>query len=187
MGLLLQGTINQWARNANTPRLRMVIEKKGNAKDYKLLFNYIKRILDHGMQLDAIDNNPAIQVIIPKLKQRTTTKIKYFDKEELETFLSFLGRLADTPINNMHISIYRFLLATGLRISECLALSQSDIDFNDHTVSITKTVIRVINKAELIQEGAKTTESNRLVTLDMDTMAYLKHGKRDKITARLAL
>src|SRR5574337_878526 len=176
--VLLQGLVNQWAKNANTSPIKDGKREKGKCKDYKLLLNYIKRILDYGMQLGAIDSNPAMQVRPPKLKSRTTTKIKYFDNAELKTFLSYLDNLAYTTSNQRHVTLYRFLLATGLRIGECLALSWSDIDFNDHTVSITKTVVRVINKAELIQEGAKTTESNRLVTLDMDTMALLKAWKK---------
>ena len=84
--VLLQGIVNQWAKNANTSPIKEGKREKGKCKDYKLLLNYIKRILDYGMQLGAIDSNPAMQVRPPKLKSRTTTKIKYFDNAELKTY-----------------------------------------------------------------------------------------------------
>ena len=185
--ILLQGIVNQWAKNANTATINNGKREKGKAKDYKLLLNYIKRILDYGMQLGAIDSNPAIQVIVPKLKQRTVNKIKYFDNDELKKFLSYLDTLDDTPINKMHVTMYRFLLATGLRIGECLALSWSDIDFKDHTVSISKTVVRVLSKSEIIQDSAKTKESNRIVTLDKDTITLLKAWKKKQSNGTIEL
>lgn len=185
--ILLQGVVNQWAKNANTATIKNGKREKGKAKDYKLLLNYIKRILDYGMQLGAIDSNPAIQVIVPKLKQRTVNKIKYFDNDELKKFLSYLDKLDDTPINKMHVTMYRFLLATGLRVGECLALSWSDVNFKDHTVSISKTVVRVLSKSEIIQDSAKTKESNRIVTLDKDTITLLKAWKKKQSNGTIEL
>ena len=94
--VLLQGIINKWARNANTATITNGRREKGNSKDYKLLLNYIKRILDYAMQLGAIDINPAKQVIPPKLKVRNNQKIKYFDNDELKNFLKYLDNLEST-------------------------------------------------------------------------------------------
>ena len=175
--VLLQGIVNQWAKNANTSPIKEGKREKGKCKDYKLLLNYIKRILDYGMQLGAIDSNPAMQVRPPKLKSRTTTKIKYFDNAELKTFLSYLDNLAYTTSNQRHVTLYRFLLATGLRIGECLALHWSDVDFNNATVSVNKTIVQTMNKDERIQKGAKTKESNRIVMIDASTLMLLKSWK----------
>lgn len=84
--VLLQGIVNQWAKNANTSPIKNGRREKGKCRSYKLLLNYIKRILDYAMQLGAIESNPAINVIPPKLKNRTTKKIKYFDNDELKKF-----------------------------------------------------------------------------------------------------
>ncbi len=176
--VLLQGIVNQWAKNANTSPIKEGKREKGKCKDYKLLLNYSKRILDYGMQLGAIDSNPAMQVRPPKLKSRTTTKIKYFDNAELKTFLSYLDNLAYTTSNQRHVTLYRFLLATGLRIGECLALHWSDVDFNNATVSVNKTIVQTMNKDERIQKGAKTKESNRIVMLDASTLMLLKSWKK---------
>ena len=175
--VLLQGIVNQWAKNANTSPIKEGRREKGKCKDYRVLLNYIKRILDYGMQLGAINSNPAIQVIPPKLKARTTTKLKYFNNDELKKFLVYLDSLDDTIDNQLHITMYRFLLATGLRVGECLALSWSDIDFKNASVSVNKTIVQTMSRSERIQKGAKTKESNRIVSLDLATVALLKSWK----------
>ena len=175
--VLLQGIVNQWAKNANTSPIKEGRREKGKCKDYKVLLNYIKRILDYGMQLGAINSNPAIQVIPPKLKARTTTKLKYFNNDELKKFLAYLDSLDDTMDNQLHITMYRFLLATGLRVGECLALSWSDIDFKNASVSVNKTIVQTMSRSERIQKGAKTKESNRIVSLDLATVTLLKSWK----------
>ncbi|MGX7048298.1 tyrosine-type recombinase/integrase [Pseudolactococcus piscium] len=185
--ILLQGIVNQWARNANTATITNGKRSKGNSKDYKLLLNYIKRILDHGMQLGAINSNPAVNVIPPKLKARTTNKIKYFDNDELKQFLTYLDTLDDTPINMMHVTMYHFLLATGLRIGECLALSWSDIDFSDATVLVNKTIITTLDTGRIVQNGAKTRQSNRTVSLDKDSCKLLKNWKKTQSKGLLSL
>ena len=175
--VLLQGIVNQWSKNANTSPIKEGRREKGKCKDYRVLLNYIKRILDYGMQLGAINSNPAIQVIPPKLKARTTTKLKYFNNDELKKFLVYLDSLDDTIDNQLHITMYRFLLATGLRVGECLALSWSDIDFKNASVSVNKTIVQTMSRSERIQKGAKTKESNRIVSLDLATVALLKSWK----------
>ena len=185
--VLLQGIINQWARNANTATIKNGKRSKGNSKDYKLLLNYIKRILDYGMQLGAINSNPATQVIPPKLKARTTHKIKCFSNDELKQFLSYLDTLDDTESSNMQNTLYRFLLATGLRIGEALALSWSDIDFINDAVNVNKTMITTPDKGKHIQSGAKTRESNRTVSIDHSTISLLKRWKKQQNKGTISL
>lgn len=128
--VLLQNIVNDWARNANTAEIVNGNREKGKSKDYKLLLNIIKRILDYGMQLGVISDNPAIKVFSPKLKTRTVKKIKYFNNDELKRFLAYLDSLQSTATNKKSATLYKLLLATGLRICEALALSWSDIDLS---------------------------------------------------------
>ncbi len=178
--VLLQGIVNQWAKNANTSPIKNGRREKGKCRSYKLLLNYIKRILDYAMQLGAIESNPVINVIPPKLKNRTTKKIKYFDNDELKKFLSYLDSLDDTIDNQLHVTMYRFLLATGLRVGECLALSWSDIDFNNETVSVYKTILQ----NGTLQNSTKTKESTRVVAFDKEISHSLKMWQSSQSTQR---
>lgn len=176
--ILLQSIINKWAKNANTSKIVNGKRERGKCKDYKLLLNIIKRIIDYGIQLGAVSSNPAIQVFPPKLKNRTGKKIKYFDNEELKRFLAYLDTLEPSPSNNRRTTLYRFLLATGLRIGEALALSWSDINFNEMTVSVNKTIVQSLKGNNKVQNSTKTSESERVVTLDSSTISLLKDWKK---------
>ncbi|MGO3298554.1 MAG: site-specific integrase, partial [Pseudolactococcus laudensis] len=116
----------------------------------------------------------------PKLKNRTTKKIKYFDNDELKKFLSYLDSLDDTIDNQLHVTMYRFLLATGLRVGECLALSWSDIDFNNETVSVYKTILQ----NGTLQNSTKTKESTRVVAFDKEISHSLKMWQSSQSTQR---
>ncbi|WP_195935724.1 site-specific integrase [Lactococcus lactis] len=185
--MLLQTIVNKWAKNANTAEIVNGRREKGKCKDYKLLLNFIKRIMSYGIQLGTLVDNPANQVIPPKLKTRTNNKIKYLDNEELKQFLNYLDTLEHTTDNKMRITLYRFLLATGLRIGEALALSWSDVDFLDKSVSVNKTIVQTVDKKERIQDSPKTVESDRLVTLDISTISLLKEWKKRQNSNVIAL
>ena len=182
--VLLQGIVNQWAKNANTAPIKNGKREKGKSKDNKLLLNFIKRIFDYGLLLGAVSSNPALNVTPPKLKQRTSGKIKYLDNTELKRFLAYLDQLELTPENRLRYTLYHLLLATGLRIGEALALNWSDIDFKEKSVSVSKTIVQTSNSQNKVQNGAKTKESNRSVALDSHTLALLRDWKEiqgDKI------
>lgn len=185
--MLLQGVVNEWAKNANTAKIVNGKREKGKCKDYKLLLNIIKRIFQYGVQLGTVNSNPAIQVIPPKLKARTAQKIKYFDSNELKKFLTYLDSLDQTADNLLRVTLYQFLLATGLRVGEALALNWSDIDFTDSSVSVNKTIVQTLDKKERVQDGAKTKESNRVVSLDVQTLAMLKSWKKKQSNEFLSL
>lgn len=184
---LLQVIVNQWAENANTAVITNGRRERGKCKSYKLLLNFIKRILDYGVQLGALTENPATKVFPPKLKARTAKKIKYFDNEELKRFLTYLDTLESTTENQMRTTLYRFLLATGLRVGEALALFWSDIDFIDKSVSVNKTIVQTMAKNTRIQDSPKTAQSDRVVTLDGATIALLKEWKKRQNSNVIAL
>ncbi len=171
--ILLQEIVNRWAKNANTSEIKNGMREKGKSKDYKMLLNLIRRIFDYGMQIGAVDSNPAMQVRPPKLKVRTAPKIKHFEDDELKRFLAYLDNLEPNLQNEMNRTLYRFLLASGLRISEALALNWSDIDFKQKNVNVNKVTLQ----AGGIQHSTKTRESTRKVTLDDDTLRMLSSWK----------
>lgn len=68
-----------------------------------------------------------------------------------------------------------FMLETGTRIGEALALEWSDIDFKRKSVRIRKTVTRLANKKQSkVKKGAKTHSSNRIVPLTPKAIEILE-------------
>lgn len=66
--------------------------------------------------------------------------------------------------------ITRFLLATGLRIGEALALTKADI--RDGRVYVSKNLVR-INKQDIVQDAPKTAAGNRAVPISRELEAEL--------------
>ena len=131
---IIQQQVNKWARDYN--------QNDGGFKRYRQLHSYNKRILQYATSLQAIPFNPAKDILVPKLKkEKSKTKIKHFTDSELKQFFEYLDSLDQTRFKNLfHVTLYKFLLATGCRINEALALEWSDIDLDNAVVHITKTL-----------------------------------------------
>lgn len=121
--------------------------------------------------MQAISSNPACDVVLPRNTQKAKRKkVKHFENQDLKKFLDYLGGLDLTKYRNLYeATLYKFLLATGCRINEALALSWSDIDLENATISITKT----LNHLGQIN-SPKSKASYRDIDIDQATIAILK-------------
>lgn len=143
-------------------------------KTYKTassLTENLKRILNTAKRLKIINHNPIDDIIRPRNTatiKTTVEKIPFYTKEELQHFLSCVKQ-DDKP----QLFIYFRLLAyTGIRKGECLALKWSDIDLKNHLLSINKTIATV--KGKPVIHDPKTKASNRVISLDADTVELLQ-------------
>lgn len=121
--------------------------------------------------MQAISSNPARDVVLPRNTQKAKRKkVKHFENQDLKKFLDYLGGLDLAKYRNLYeATLYKFLLATGCRINEALALSWSDIDLENATISITKT----LNHLGQIN-SPKSKASYRDIDIDQATIAILK-------------
>lgn len=120
--------------------------------------------------MQIIDINPAREVILPRKIKKGRNKVKHFNNLELKQFLSYLEEANLAIYRNIYeITLYKFLLATGCRINEALALSWSDIDLDNAVVHITKTLNY---KQETNSPKSKT--SLRDIDIDQATVSMLK-------------
>ena len=132
---LIQNVVNKLADKTNKG-------EEGAFLYYDSLHALNKRILQYGVVMQAIPFNPAREVILPRNTQKAKReKIKHFDNQELKKFLYYLDSLNLNKFRYYYENtLYKFLLATGCRINEALALSWSDIDLDNAVVHITKTL-----------------------------------------------
>lgn len=78
--------------------------------------------------------------------------------------------------NSINMSIL-LLLSTGIRVGELCALQYQDVDFNNCTIKITKTLQRIYykdNSSKVVITTPKTSSSIREVPLSKSVMHYLK-------------
>lgn len=156
----IQKMVNTWADKYN--------KGKGGYKHYPALHRLNKKILAFGVALGAIDVNPCHDVIVPKRKPAPPTK-KHFDNKEVKAILDYLDSLPNTYKNNYKTVLYKFLLATGCRVGEALALEWSDIDLENATVSISKTLQR-----DGTASSTKTQNGTRIISIDKETVLMLR-------------
>ncbi len=160
---IIQLQVNKWADMANTGQ-------KQSYANYNLLSNVNTRILQYGVSLQVIQHNPARDVIVPRKQQKEKAKIKHFEKTELKIFLDYLNSLDQSNYGKLFdVTLYKLLLATGCRISEVLALEWSDIDLENGTVSITKTLNRYQKT-----NSPKSKSGVRDIEIDKATILMLK-------------
>ena len=128
----------------------------------------VKQILDYGVLVGEIESNPAIYVKIPKGLSKT--KRQMISKEQIE----LINNNIDYPVFGMFAY---FLLYTGCRRGEALALKWSDIDFKNNIINIDKSVYYNSNKAEF--KGTKTDAGTREIIL-LNNLAEKLKGRHNK-------
>ena len=161
---LIQNVVNKLADKTNKG-------EEGAFLYYDSLHALNKRILQYGVVMQAIPFNPAREVILPRNTQKAKReKVKHFDNDELKSFLKYLDNLDLSRYRYYYeITLYKFLLATGCRINEALALSWSDIDLENSVVHITKT----LNYNQELN-SPKSKASLRDIDIDQATVSMLK-------------
>jgi integrase len=120
-----------------------------------------RMLFKKAIELDVIKNDPT-KFARPPRKQQTLEDIehsddvpKYLEKEDLAIFLRFAH---DAGIGEDY-TVFLLLAYTGMRAGELCALKWSDIDFENHIVSITKTYYNPSNNLrvyELLPPKTKT-------------------------------
>ncbi|HEM3702217.1 TPA: site-specific integrase [Streptococcus suis] len=172
--LMLQTAVNKWAVESHKKQYSNS-KKNGVYQNYALVFSYIKRILQYAVKLNLLQENPATAVEVPPLPKLESNKKLYFTDDELRKILDYLDKHNSNYTEKFMSTLIKLLLATGLRISEACALEWTDIDFEDQTIAVTKTLN---NKGEV--NSPKTKSSNRIIDIDNSTTAMLATFKREQ-------
>lgn len=138
-------------------------------KSYKAIRSYTSAVFDYAKELRLISDNPMEHVPVPKKKKDVIKEKKFYEKEELEEFLEYC-KVDRFPLT---YPLFRLLSFTGMRKGELLALNWNDFDFNQSTVTISKTVARNYQGRPIITDP-KNYSSNRQISLDVETIKVLK-------------
>ncbi|MGE7185706.1 tyrosine-type recombinase/integrase [Peribacillus sp. NPDC006672] len=165
-----QKLINKWAGDFKT-------------KSVRNLRTYAKMVFNQGIRIEVCDSNPFDKVVIPKDQKEPipAKKEAFYTKEELKYFFECLQQV-EKPI---WITFFRLLAFTGGRKGEILALTWDDIDFVSGTININKTLVRIKGKHGI--QSPKTNTSNRVIGIDLETLAILKKWKIEQQKEKLML
>ena len=150
-------------------------------KNYKKIINYNFSVLAYALRMGYIHVNHKDRFVMPKkIRVRKDESMSYYTKDELIELLKYIKQ--DTSIE--WLSFFRLLAFTGMRKGECLALTWNDIDLTNQTVTVNKTLSVGMNSKQIVQTP-KTLESYRTITLDDNTVSWLKKWKIEQAKALL--
>ena len=150
-------------------------------KNYKKIINYNFSVLAYALRMGYIHVNHKDRFVMPKkIRVRKDESMSYYTKDELIELLKYIKQ--DTSIE--WLSFFRLLAFTGMRKGECLALTWNDIDLTNQTVTVNKTLAVGMDSKQIVQTP-KTLESYRTITLDDNTVLWLKKWKIEQAKALL--
>lgn len=145
---------------------------------YREKTKILNQIFNYAVKQDIIEQNPLNKITYPKPRTELRRKDNFdgenfYTKDELIKFLTTLEK----DRNKQLYVLCRLLAFSGMRVSEALALTWEDIDFNTKEVTINKTLaVDVINKKTVVNTP-KTENSVRTISLDDNTLDILKKWK----------
>ena len=170
-------------KDVKTIHLQEVInsnqDKSWVVKKFKLTVN---QIFEQAINNDMLAKNPAKGIKLPTIQKNTTKRALTDDEIEKIKSLNLDGKTK---------CFVHLLLYTGMRKSEALALTKSDINREAMEINVNKTLIFKVNQSE-VKNTTKTKAGNRtlpiLSPLKDTLFAYLdslqteelfttKHGK----------
>jgi integrase len=148
-----------------------------------------RMIFRKALELELIKKEPTEFAYVKKdkktIEQLEEEEVpKYLEKEELALLLE----TAKTNGLEHDYLVFMILAYTGIRVGELVALKWKDVDFKNHTISITKTYYNPNNNAlEYQLVTPKTRKSKRKIIVDEEVIHQLINHKKvqDKIIERL--
>jgi len=127
-------------------------------------------IYDKALQNDLVLKNPLEKVTAPKLQNNMKTKeINPFTENELNRIIK--------NSNGYMKNFIQFMVTTGMRPGEIVALKWSDIDFDRKKIYVERTRIRSKKTKEIKDGKPKTDSSNRGIDMLALTMEALLRQK----------
>lgn len=123
--------------------------------------------------------NPIAKMEIPGADKKSNKKeIKFFTIEEMNAFLLATDekpKNAKYKLSNERYTMFYLISRTGMRIGECLALLESDINFEAKELSITKTVYYPSQgDTNTAIVGPTKNGLSRVIELDDETLEILQ-------------
>jgi integrase len=148
---------------------KKIIVSKGFAYEYlSKIYTNLSSIFSYGIKHHGLKDNPCRLVGNFKNPEELEEELQYWTHDEFKEFISKITN------DLVYLVFFSFLYFMGTRKGEAMALSWKDINFDNHTVSIAKTV------AEKSKEGGwkitppKTKSSIRRILMPKELERMLK-------------
>lgn len=155
--------------NLTTEKIQQAIPamfpKKYADGTYRIFYTRLKDGLEYAVNKDVLSRNPAKNVIMPK--NGTVKTVDAYTPEEQKKIVEYC------KTSNGIDRVFYFLLATGLRVSEAICLTWSDVNLKEGFIDVNKTAVKA-KGGIVVQNYPKTEESTRRVYLSENTVNFIR-------------
>ena len=132
-----------------------VTQKPYSNSYLKTVHNQLSAIMNHAVRFYKLKENPAAQV--GNMGNNNGIKMKFWTREEYQKFAEYM---MDDPEGYY---AFQVLYWCGLREGEMLALTPADVNLENKTITVSKTLFR--KHGQDIFTEPKTAKSNRTITI----------------------
>lgn len=136
-------------------------------KQFNLISAYIRYANAEGIMSKPLYNTVKLpsQGIVRKPKR----EIVAYNEEEQARLKAVIATKSKSGYN-----LIGFMLATGLRVGEALALKQEDINWQRKAITVRRTLVRLATPSQsYVQDSPKSHASNRTIPLNNDAWGIL--------------
>ena len=170
----------QDVRAIHVQRLVNEMDEKGNTHGtIRLLKSLLNEMFKKAIGSGYMVLNPCDAVVLPK---KVKYEQRFLTEEEQEMFL-------DVAREYSHYDIFCANLSMGARIGEVLGLKWSDIDFENKTIHIQRTLhyakVAEDDQCHFFFTTPKTETSDREIPLLPETEAILKRVRKKQLRNRM--
>ena len=180
-------------------QVQMLINDKINQglgySSIKKIHDLLNPCLKEATARNVIVKNPMLLVKMPKerqiRKENSSDAEKYFRPDERVRLVDVCKSVYSNGKQRFSYGYaYILMLHTGMRPGEMLALSKEDVNLEDNTISINKTVIEYevtdeatgeISKRIEIQNTPKSDSSNRVISMNSNALDAVNHLLKDNV------
>lgn len=137
----------------------------------------IRASLRKAVSLKILTDNPAAEIGMPskEMLKKKTKEIQAYDNNEQKRLQGYIE--AHSDINA--VLCIAFMIETGLRSGEALALRWSEVNIDKHKCHVCATVVNPhLPSKAYVQESPKTSSSVRTIPLNIRATAILNALKR---------
>lgn len=150
-------------------------------KNYRCTKSYASLVLDFAIKRGIIQTNPFNLVDMPKgiIKKRAmqeeVKEENFYTKDELNHFLACLK--SESEIKKY--TLFHVLAYTGMRKGELFALKWTDIDFENHEITVSKAIS--LDDTNKIYLKSTKTGKTRIISIDPITENILMQWKKQQM------
>ena len=167
-----------------------------NNKSYssiKKVYNAINACYKYAMSIRRIQFNPMDAVIIPSSTQFDETEVHWFNDHEITIFKAeCVSRYSNGSYRHLLGYGMIFVMETGLRLGEAIAVKWSDIDFYKKQLYVNHNAVTVKDRSKnsstkhkiVNQDFLKTKSSKRIIPLNKTAINALNHIKEIRYSGR---